>query len=553
MANKILACDDEPFILAAISRLVQGEGFSLITARDGEEALRLAKAEHPDVVLLDIRMPRKDGFQVCRELKAAQETRDIYIIMLTAMGQERDMEQGYGCGADEFLTKPFSPRALKARLHELLDSSGRQVDVESLPQSTQSLTEELLVVYEELSLLYSLSAQLGRLTSEDEIAAVALREAKEVLNADCGWAVVFEKDALRIPEGCLSGIEAGSAVEISSAALGNLLREGKHHLILHSLDESTAGATADTPARLLASAVEVVGTPHGYLCLGRKGTGPIFTSADLKLIDAVTSLTAVELENVTLRRSELDKQRMVHELEMARKIQQLLLPEDFCRSGVMDAAGLSEPCFEIGGDYYDLFPIDGESCLMVIADVTGKGAPASLQAALIQGIVHGSSRHTTDLSLLMTTLNRALIARAVEGKFPTAFLAIIDREGRLTYANAGHNSPIWIRRSGGIAELKEGGLLLGLRPDATYPVGSVHLEPGDLVVLYTDGVTDCENARGELFGSDRLLEWASRQAGCGPLQVRESLLSTLKAYCGGCRQTDDLTALIIRRTSDLQS
>jgi len=121
MPKKVLICDDELYILESVSYVVREEGYIAITAEDGEEALRLAQSEAPDLLLLDIMMPGKSGFEVCRELKSDPATRGSYIILLTAMGQERDMEEGHQSGADEYLTKPFSPRNLRKRLHELLD------------------------------------------------------------------------------------------------------------------------------------------------------------------------------------------------------------------------------------------------------------------------------------------------------------------------------------------------------------------------------------------------------------------------------------------------
>ena len=122
MTKRVLVCDDELYILETVSYVVKEEGYEVLTAEDGEEALRLAKSERPDLILLDVMMPKKDGFEVCQELKSDPATRGTYIMLLTAMGQERDMEQGYQCGADEYLTKPFSPRGLRRKLHELLDT-----------------------------------------------------------------------------------------------------------------------------------------------------------------------------------------------------------------------------------------------------------------------------------------------------------------------------------------------------------------------------------------------------------------------------------------------
>ena len=121
MPKKVLVCDDEPYILESVGHVVREEGYGVLTAEDGEDALRLARAELPDLMILDISMPKKDGNAVCRELKSDSATRGIYIIVLTAKGQERDMAESYKCGADEYMTKPFSPRGLRKRLHELLD------------------------------------------------------------------------------------------------------------------------------------------------------------------------------------------------------------------------------------------------------------------------------------------------------------------------------------------------------------------------------------------------------------------------------------------------
>ena len=119
--KKVLICDDEPYILESVSFIVREEGYQVLTAGDGEQALQLLSSERPDLVLLDIMMPGKSGFDVCRELRGDKSMRGTYVILLTAMGQDRDMEDGYQSGADEYMTKPFNPRSLRRRLHELLD------------------------------------------------------------------------------------------------------------------------------------------------------------------------------------------------------------------------------------------------------------------------------------------------------------------------------------------------------------------------------------------------------------------------------------------------
>lgn len=122
MTKKILVCDDDLYILQAVGRVVREEGYNLITAEDGDAALRLARKEMPDLVLLDVMMPKMNGMEVCHELKSDPTTARIHVILLTAMGQERDMQEGIKCGANEYMTKPFSSRKLRKKLHDLLDT-----------------------------------------------------------------------------------------------------------------------------------------------------------------------------------------------------------------------------------------------------------------------------------------------------------------------------------------------------------------------------------------------------------------------------------------------
>jgi DNA-binding response OmpR family regulator len=120
MTKKVLVCDDKPYVLESVSFLVREEGYDVLTTDNGEDALHLARTQMPDLILLDVMIPKKSGFEVCRELKSDPATRGIYIILLTAMGQERDEQEGFQCGAEDYMTKPFSPRGLRKRLHELL-------------------------------------------------------------------------------------------------------------------------------------------------------------------------------------------------------------------------------------------------------------------------------------------------------------------------------------------------------------------------------------------------------------------------------------------------
>jgi serine phosphatase RsbU (regulator of sigma subunit) len=430
----------------------------------------------------------------------------------------------------------------------MMPATAPQHSIESLRRSVESLTVELLTVYEELDLLYSLGAQFGRLADEDQIVAVTLKEAMEILSADCGWTILWDGEKPRVPEGCCIQIDRGTVEQINRAVFEPLHFQSKGQVLMHSLRRDCQLAQADVPSPFLASSLSVGDISLGYLCLGRREGNRSFTSADQKLITAVALLTAVELENARLQRSELEKQRMVNELELARRIQQSLLPSDFSCSDFLDATGVSEPCQEIGGDFFDLIAINTDLCMLIIADVAGKGPPAALQAAMVQGIVHAVSRSSPELSSLMGTLNECILARSGEGRFVTAFAATLDAAGRLRYTNAGHTRPVWIQANGQVTELTEGGPPLGTFKNPGYEQGSVQLRPGDLLLLYTDGVTEAEDRTGSPFGTPCLLGWARGQAGHLPAEVKQSLIGAVSHFCGGVRQVDDLTVLVVQYT-----
>lgn len=413
-------------------------------------------------------------------------------------------------------------------------------------RTIESLAGELVLVYEELSLLYSLSAGLGRLTSEEEIVAAALREAVDVARADCGWSVGWSSGGAQISETACRGVAASTAATVSAALLHPNVAPVSGHLIVHDLERETGISAQDAPARVLACGVGT-GRNKSWLCLGRRKENDIFTSADHKLLTAIAALTGISLENVRLHRDRIEGERLARELEMAREIQRSLLPQEFRCFPWMDAAGESIPCFEIGGDYYDVIPLNGSECLFVIADVSGKGPAAALRAATVQGNIHALCSKTMNLPCVLETINEAFRSRASDtAGFVTACLAVLKSDGRLRYANGGHNPAIWIPAGGGVGELAEGGPLIGLLPGASFPQGTTRLAAGDLLLLYTDGVTDCENERGETYGIDRLRGWSARQSGRAPDAVRQDLIRELAAFSGTQHHPDDLTFLVVQ-------
>jgi phosphoserine phosphatase RsbU/P len=253
-----------------------------------------------------------------------------------------------------------------------------------------------------------------------------------------------------------------------------------------------------------------------------------------------------------------DRVIMKRDLEIAREIQHWLVPEKPPQLPGLDIAFRTRPANTVAGDYYDAFlrsddPAVSASCrlLLVVADVAGKSVPAALLMATFQASLQTLAAAPTALLDLVLALNRYACAHSLGGaRFTTAFLAELDLDTRgLTYVSAGHNPPVLRRSSGEIERLEAGGLPLGIKASASYECGESALRPGDLLVIFTDGVVEAENAAGEEYGEGRLLNLiASSDAmrGESAAATLTRLMASVDTFVGATRQHDDITCLILR-------
>ncbi len=242
------------------------------------------------------------------------------------------------------------------------------------------------------------------------------------------------------------------------------------------------------------------------------------------------------------------KERLESELKIARNIQMSFLPKRFPPFPEITAFDLHAdlvPAWEVGGDLYDFFLVDGGKLLFLVGDVSGKGVPAALFMAVTKTLIKGIAEQETDPAEILAKVNRELCVDNDSMLFVTMFLAILDcATGEVRFSNAGHNPPARIAPDGAASWLAlPRGVFLGIMEDATYRTASITLAPGETLVAYTDGVTEAMNAARELFGGDRLLETLSKAAGRGPEAVDAAIMDAVRAHAGGEEQTDDITVL----------
>jgi phosphoserine phosphatase RsbU/P len=270
-----------------------------------------------------------------------------------------------------------------------------------------------------------------------------------------------------------------------------------------------------------------------------------FSKLDRQILDALAADAASILDNARLVVRERERQRMEEQINIARDIQQALLPRDFRGFPHLDVKGYNLPCLSVGGDYFDVFTLGENRAAFLIADVSGKGLGAALLTTMLQGALSGMTLGT-DPAVLLNHVNRFLCGHSEVGRYATMFFGIVDEKGRLEFINAGHPSPMLLRNGVPQEAFTEGSYPLGLVPEAEYTVVSLQLQPGDTLVLFSDGVTEAMNPDDDLFGVPRLRETLTGLPECGLEQLQGKILDAVENFARGANQADDVTLLLLR-------
>jgi phosphoserine phosphatase RsbU/P len=270
-----------------------------------------------------------------------------------------------------------------------------------------------------------------------------------------------------------------------------------------------------------------------------------FSKLDRQILDALAADAASILDNARLVERERERQRLEQEIGIARDIQQALLPKNFRDYPHLSVSGINFPCLAVGGDYFDVFPLGDGRTAFLLADVSGKGLGAALCTNLLQGALSGMTLGT-DPARVFNHVNRFLCDHSEIGRYATMFFGILDEKGHLEYINAGHPSPFLIRR--GVAEdiFTEGSYPVGLVPEAEYTVVGLKLEPGDTLVLFSDGVTEAMDPSEQLFGVPRLRECLTGHMQTPLEELQQLVLQSVENFAKGASQADDLTLLLVR-------
>jgi len=390
----------------------------------------------------------------------------------------------------------------------------------------------------ELEALYDVGLAIASTLKLEELSEEILLRAVSLLDARRG--ALYLITGMRLELTRTIGGDAVETIEGEDTAIAALVEDGDDGL------ELLPGAI-----HLLGTPIAIDGERRGLIVVAdkesRTGVGP-FRRSDRRTLELFANQAAIALENARLHREALEKQRLEREMELAAEIQQRLLPTAVPEVSGFELLGWSRPAQLVGGDYYDLIALKEGSWGLVVGDVSGKGMPA----ALMVSTVHSALRLLLDQfevgPALIERLNRHIAETSAPNKFITFFMAEVDSDqNEVRFLNAGHNPAILMDTAGRPVELRTGGLPLGLLPRGSYREGECEMQPGDLLCIYSDGITEAISASDEEFGEDRLVEVLA-ECRREPLQsIIAAIDRATASFAVGMPQADDQTLLLLRR------
>lgn len=297
----------------------------------------------------------------------------------------------------------------------------------------------------------------------------------------------------------------------------------------------------------MAAPMVLHGKNVGALLVCGKLTGEPFTADECSFLESVASIVITALENVRLDHDRRERERLENELDIAANIQAGLLPLELPGTPGLDVAASMITSRRIGGDYYDVIPLDHDRVMVAIADVSGKGVPAALLMANVQAALNVMAPLDLPLPLLMERMNHLVCANTEPDVFVTMFVGVINRaQQHINYVNAGHNPPIVVRNTE-CHLLRTGGVLVGVLHDApAYQQGTLDLLPGDTLLLYTDGVTEATDEQRVEYGAEKLSEWLRAHASQTATAIVDALRTELTSYRASNTPDDDTSLLVVK-------
>jgi serine phosphatase RsbU (regulator of sigma subunit) len=402
----------------------------------------------------------------------------------------------------------------------------------------------------EYSLLAQVSADLGKSLSLEGVLERILKDLEKLIPFNAAAIFVLDRRKKQLVSELHHGYpkDAGQHVNIKrDRGVVNLAVRGKKGLIIDDVRECDVYVNARRSTRS-----EIV-TPmlSGGRVIGafnlESDRVRAYRDEDLRLLEAFAGQASVAIERAHLYEERREKHEIEKELRVARTVQDFFTPKKSRAAGPFRMAGVNHPSLEVSGDYYDFFPVKDSGVAFAVADVAGKGVPASLIMSSFRATLHTVAPFLTSARQIALRANEILMETVRPQDFVTAFIGVLNpATGEVTYCNAGHNRPILMKPDGSYRPLETGGPVLGVLEDIPLVEGRFRLTD-ETLLCYTDGATEARNTSDEEYGDERLIESLRGGLGLPPSQLCRALFTNLKDFYGEAGQSDDITYLVLKR------
>lgn len=557
--HTVLVIDDDRELASVLVDFLHSRGYVVLVAHTCAAAKRLLDGAAVSVVLLDLHLPDADGVDFMRRVLARQLAPGV--VVLTGYATAESATAAVEAGAAGYLLKPVSLEGMAAVVERVIE---RRNVIEENARISKERADHLA----EVEVLLSISTALATTLDLDEALRRVCQELVRLTGADTAAAYLLDqqRDAL-VP--CAAYHVPKEHLERLATSVIPLREEGfylplwRDRQPLHS--EHVAG-----DRRLRNALFRQIPHQSGLLLplvLDADVAGAFyvawwtlrrtFTDREMDLLKRVCAEVTLLLRNARVFEqaktyNDTFRELVASELRIARKIQSSALPHDFgpLTAGTgLEVHAVMEPAREVGGDLYDVLRLPGDRLFVVLGDVSGKGIPAAMFMMLATALMRVSARGGMEPPELLARLNDELCVNNPTSMFVTLACAVADgATGTLRYAMAGHTTPVLLTAAGEARLLSpDVGTIAGVQPGLSFPSATVQLEPGDTLVLYSDGVTECFDPQGRAFGEDHLLEALSGLTVTSAHAVVDRLRDAVHAFAAGAEPSDDIAILAVRR------
>ncbi len=543
----VLLVDDEPDILDSL-RFALELDYEVLTATTGAEGLELLESHDAAVIISDQRMPKMTGVEFLE--RAKELSPDSIRMMLTGFADFDAIVEAINKGhIYRYISKPWEPRDL-------------EMDVRRAAE-TYALQRSLARRMRELGTLCEIGASITSVLDREEVIQKILDGVIEALGFDRCFLLLVDEEAGLLRSRKAAGL-TGEALTYFSQMEYELSRDDvavvltvkeNRPILVEDVDDPPVSLDPEAVRRIgirsfVTAPLRAGGQRIGVLFADRSGAGERVTEHDQRLLMGFGDQAAIALENARLYGEALEKQRLEEEVAVAARIQQHLLPATIPEVDGFEVCGTSRLSRGVSGDYFDVIEVGDGRVWVALGDVCGKGIQAGLTMATLRTLFRSEIERDQTLGEAMRRVGEGLWRSTAPEVFATFCFGIVDPKARtFTFVNAGHPFPMLAGADGGVTEIEGASLPVGmdpnLMPGLVYEEKQVEFSPGDVLAIYSDGVTEAGVGGEDMFGEERLSSVVAEHRADGALKVQEAICEAVDAFVDGEAMDDDLTLVII--------